>query len=817
MRRLPTGTVTFLFTDIEGSTKLLGELGGEGYADALAEHRRALRDAVAAHAGVEVDTQGDAFFIAFARASDAVSAARVAQDALAAGPVKARMGIHTGEPVVTDEGYVGMDVHRAARVMAAGHGGQVLISSAARDLLDERFTLRDLGPHRLKDLSAPQHLFQLGEGEFPPLKTLHQTNLPVQPTPLIGRQVELEQASALLRQNRLVTLVGPGGSGKTRLALQLAADAVEDFEDGVFWVPLQAVADPTLVDATIGEVVGANDAVADFLRGRTTLLLLDNLEHVLDAAPGLAELLRKAPGVKVLATSREPLKLGGEQRFTVEPLPDADAVTLFVERARAVDSDFAPSPAVLEICHRLDGLPLALELAAARVSVLSAEDLLLRLDRSLPLLTRGARDAPERQRTLQGTIEWSYELCSTEEQQLFGRLGVFPASFALEAAEAVCDAALDTVQTLIDKSLVRRWGSGRLGMLGTIHEYAREQLVDSGEIVELGRRHAEHYLVVAESANLRAEAEGRENPELARLEKANFRDALDWAATHDVELGLRLAVSLETHWVFADPFEGARRLEALLADADGIDPRLRADALRALAGALYIVGEFDRGAELYEESFALYRELGDEWGEGHMLHRLATDAYRLGDLERAIALSEEGLEISRRRHDRKDEAIGLGNLGRVAWIQGNVDQAIELLTGATELAGEVGFLWWQAGTLLELGELTVESGRLEEAEQWLRQGIELSHHLDDRLHLVYGLALCARLAAEQGNLERAGRLWGAIEAEERRGAIGQWEDEREEYERVVLAHGGPELERGREAGRQLSLDEAVETALSPGS
>ena len=444
MRQLPTGTVTFLFTDIEGSTRLLGELGGDGYADALAEHRRVLRDAVAAHAGVEVDTQGDAFFIAFARASDAVSAAAAAQDALAAGPVKARMGIHTGEPVVTDEGYVGMDVHRAARVMAAGHGGQVLISSAARDLLDERFTLRDLGPHRLKDLSAPQHLFQLGEGEFPPLKTLHQTNLPVQPTPLIGRQVELEQASALLRENRLVTLVGPGGSGKTRLALQLAADAVEDFEDGVFWVPLQAVADPKLVETTIAQTVGASDGVAEFLRGRKTLLLLDNLEHLLDAAPALGELLRETSGVRLLATSREPLKLGGEQRFPVEPLPDTDAVTLFVERARAVDPDFAPSPAVLEICHRLDGLPLALELAAARVSVLSPEDLLSRLDRSLPLLTRGARDAPERQRTLRGTIEWSYELCSAEEQQLFGRLGIFPGSFALEAAEAVCDAALDT-------------------------------------------------------------------------------------------------------------------------------------------------------------------------------------------------------------------------------------------------------------------------------------------------------------------------------------------------------------------------------------
>ena len=293
MTELPTGTVTFLFTDIEGSTKLLDELG-DAYADALLEHRRAIREALAAHAGAEVDTQGDAFLIAFARASDAVAAASAAQDALALSPVRVRMGIHTGEPLRLQDGYVGIDVHRGARVMAAGHGGQVLISQTAYDLLDDRYEVVDLGEHRLKDLSAPQHIFQLGANAFPPLATLHQTNLPVQPSPLVGREAELEEAASLLDRNRVVTLVGPGGSGKTRLALQLAAEKAEDFRHGVFWVALQTVDDPDNVLPAISQAVGANDGPGAFLSGRSTLLLLDNLEQVLDATPALTELLQQA-------------------------------------------------------------------------------------------------------------------------------------------------------------------------------------------------------------------------------------------------------------------------------------------------------------------------------------------------------------------------------------------------------------------------------------------------------------------------------------------------------------------------------------------
>ena len=814
MQELPTGTVTFLFTDIEGSTRLLDELG-DAYLEVLSEHHRVLRQAIAANRGVEVDTQGDAFFVAFERASDAVAAAAHAQQRLADGPVRVRMGIHTGEPLLGGEGYAGMDVHRAARVMAAGHGGQVLLSSLTRDLLDDRFELRDLGEHRLKDLSAPQRLFQVGAEDFPPLKTLHQTNLPVQPTPLVGRERELEEAGGLLLENRIVTLLGPGGSGKTRLALQLAAEAVEDFEHGVFWVPLQAVLDPERVVPAIAQTVGAQNGLADFLRGRRTLLLLDNLEQLLESAPTLAELLRDTADVKILATSREPLRLAGEQRFPVDPLPETDAVTLFVERARAIDPGFDPSPAVAKICRRLDGLPLALELAAARTALLSAEELLGRLESALPILTGGARDAPERQRTLRATIEWSYDLLDEEEQRLFRRLSVFAGSFDLDAATAVADAGLDTFQSLVDKSLVRRWGSGRYGMLDTIQEYAREQLVDSGEEPAIARRQVEHYIVVADAANLSVEGTGEERPEVGRLEQPNFRAGLAWAVGNgELDLGLKLAAALENFWVYTDPFEGIRWFEALMPAIADVDPALRAKALRVYGGTVYIVGEFERGAELYELSMAVFRELGDERGVAHMLHRLAVEATRRGASDEARRLAEESLETSRRLGDRKGEALALTNLGIIAQKEGDLDRAIDLYRRSAEAAHEVGFLWWEGGALLNVGDAAIEAGRLEEAEESLRAGVMITKRVGDRQHLVYGLALLARVAFDRDQLERAGLLWGAIEAEEERGRIGQWEADRDEIGDVLLSRPDPDFERGREEGRRLALDEAVERALT---
>ncbi|HET7026447.1 MAG TPA: adenylate/guanylate cyclase domain-containing protein, partial [Candidatus Limnocylindrales bacterium] len=493
MAILPSGTVTFLFTDIEGSTKLLREIGA-AYAAELAAHRRVVRDAVAGRGGVEVDTQGDAFFVAFGRASDAIAAARAVQEALD-GRLKVRMGIHTGEPSMTDEGYVGMDVHRAARIAAAGHGGQVLVSQSTRDLVPGE-ALRDLGSHRLKDLAAPERIYQLGDATFPPLRTLDRSNLPLAPSPLVGRQREVGELLALFREGRrLVTLTGAGGSGKSRLALQVAAEITDDV-DAVFFVPLAPVHDPALVPSAIAEAAGVR--TVDDLRELEAFLVLDNFEHLLDAAPALGELLAQARGLRLLVTSRTRLRLTAEEEFPLDPLPVDDAVSLFVQRARTVRREVVADAAVLEICRHLDGLPLALELAASRVKVLEPSMLLERLGRRLPLLTGGARDAPERQRTLRATIDWSYGLLNPNVQQLLRRLSVFAGSFSLEAAEQVAEAELDGVEALADWSLLTSSDDGRFLMLETIREYASERLEESDEREAVRSRHLDVFLALAE-------------------------------------------------------------------------------------------------------------------------------------------------------------------------------------------------------------------------------------------------------------------------------------------------------------------------------
>src|SRR5947208_4096365 len=423
MAELPTGTVTFLFTDIEGSTRLLQELG-DAYADALAEHRRVLREAFDRHGGVEVDTQGDAFFVAFGRATDALAAAGEGQEALSTGPIRVRIGIHTGEPLATDEGDVGIDVHRAARIAAVGHGRQILVSRSTRELAGVE-GLRDLGDHRLKDLTAPERIYQLGEGAFPPLKSLNVTNLPVMANPLVGRDQELLEVQTLFREGstRLVTVMGAGGSGKTRLGLQVAAELADEFPGGVFFVPLAGLQEPELVVLTIMGTLGLREASE--LHDRKTLLVVDNFEHLLDAAGAISNLLAAAPETCVLVTSRMPLRLDGEHEYPLDPLPDDDASELLAQRARAVRPDFELDTAAVEICRRLACLPLALELAAPRLRSLSATALLQRLDERLPLLTSGRRASPERQRTLRATIEWSYDLLEPELRSPFARLAVF--------------------------------------------------------------------------------------------------------------------------------------------------------------------------------------------------------------------------------------------------------------------------------------------------------------------------------------------------------------------------------------------------------
>jgi len=814
MRELPTGTVTFLFTDIEGSTRLLHELG-DAYAGALAEHRRLLRDAFAAHGGVEVDTQGDAFFVAFARASDALAAASRAQQALD-GPVKVRMGLHTGEPLVTAEGYVGIDVHRAARIAAAGHGGQVLVSQTTHDLVGDG--LRDLGEHRLKDLSAPERIFQLGDGDYPPLKTLYQTNLPVPATPFLGREDELAAVGGLLADAdlRLLTLTGAGGSGKTRLALQAAGAAADGYPGGVWWVPLAPVSDPEAVFESAVGALGVSGSLEDAIGDRTLLLLLDNFEHLIEAAPRLSPLLATCPNLDVVVTSRERLQLQGEHVYPVPVLARSEAQALFTSRARAVRPDFEETDELDELCARLDDLPLALELAAARVAILSTEQLLSRLGSRLDLL-RGGRDAEVRQQTLRATIEWSYELLDPDEQRLLARLAVFRGGCMLEAAEAICDADLDRLQSLVDKSLVRVREGQRFWMLETIREFALERLHESGEEHELRRRHAEFFLALAESANLSAEATDLgQRPELVLPEQDNLRAALDWGAeAGEIELGLRLAIALEQFWAAAAPYEGARRVQAFLDRTVDLPELVRARAIRVLGGTVYMTGDFDRGAELTRQSLDLFRSLGDEPMVAELLVREAIHLhYRSRDVAGARALIDESRDINRRVGSQSTEAMTLGLLGEIAWGEGRSDDALGLVGRSSEAAAEVGFTWWQMHQVYRCCEWSLELGRIDEAEAYAREGLRLSAAIHDRQLTIYLLALLAATAAKRGQSERAGILWGALEREEARGPVGQWEAERDDYRSRVEPDDPARFERGRARGSLISLDEALEYAAS---
>ena len=584
----PTGTITLLFSDIEGSTRLLHALGPGRYAGVLERHRVLLRDAFGRHGGYEVDCEGDAFFVAFAAAADAVAAASEGQLALAAEAwpegveLRVRIGLHTGEPLVAAPKYVGVDVHRAARIIAAGHGGQVLLSQSTRDLLGPDLAVRDLGEQRLKDLLQPVRLYQLQldglASEFPPLRTLNATNLPVASWPLVGRREELAELGELLRDGaRLVTLTGPGGSGKTRLALQVAAESVDDFPDGVFFVGLAPLRSAELVPSGIADALGIAptseplELLHEHLTERQLLLVLDNAEHL----PGLAAILARfseTRGLRLLVTSRAPLHLSWEREYRVDPLPELDAIEFFVERARAVRRDFAADTALPELCRRLDRLPLALELAAARVKLLSPQAILDRLDTVLPFLSVGPHDLPERQRTLRATIEWSHDLLDEEERAAFRRLSVFRGTCALGAAEAIAGTDLELLAALVDHSLLKPVGNDRLLMLETLREYAAEVLRESGEEEEVVRRHAVYFTEIAESALAEPFVPDAASL-LARLEADldNFRAALAFARdSGDGELFLRLAAAVgRCFWTErGDLREGRDWLEQALAASE---------------------------------------------------------------------------------------------------------------------------------------------------------------------------------------------------------------------------------------------------------
>ena len=818
MRELPSGTVTFLFTDIEGSTRLLRD-AGDRYADLLTDHRRVLREAFGRHGGVEIDTQGDAFFVAFAKASAALMAAREMQASLGEGPIRVRMGLHTGEPIVTEEGYAGMDVHRAARIAAAGHGGQILVSQTTRELAGVD-GMRDLGEHRLKDLLAPERIYQLGDEEFPPLKTLYRSNLPVVATAFVGRERELDEAEALLGTSRLLTLTGPGGSGKTRLAMQLAAMAGEEFPDGVFWVPLQALRDPSIVEHTIAAAIGADDQLIEFVGSKQVLLLLDNFEQVVEAAPTVAALLGGTSAAKALVTSREPLHVAGEQIYAVEPLRSDEATKLFEERASAVLPEFRSAPEVEAICERLDRLPLAIELAAARVVLLDPVGLLARLEERLPLLASRSRDAPAKQKTLRATIDWSYDLLDPEEQRLLRQLSVFRGSFSLEAALDICESHFDLVESLVVKSLLRRrFETQRLLMLDTIREYARGRLDATEERDSLRRRHADYFLHVAEAANLNSGDlhPGGQRMDVAFQEQDNIRGAIAWCVrVSEVGLGLELANAFEQFWVANDPAEGVRWYERLLHSADGVDPLTRAHALRSYGSSLHIGGDPAAAERVWTDSLAAFEQLNDQHGCAVLEHRLAISAIIRGDTAVARRLVGSSHELHSRGDDlwRRDwgHAQTTGTLGALARDAGDDAEALEAFRRSAELAEQVGSRWWQAGMLAELAALLLRQRDIAAAETYAGQALALHDSLGDRAGRVFGVGIHAAIAAERRDAERAGRLWGAIEDQRALAPLGGWERHRDDCQAYIEQIAGLCFDAGRAAGRRLELADAVREA-----
>jgi predicted ATPase len=811
MPDLPGGTVTLLFTDVEGSTRLLGE-HGEAYADLLAEHRRLLRDAFGAHGGVEVDTQGDAFFVAFARASDAAAAALDGQRALEATPVRVRMGLHTGEPRVTEEGYVGMDVHRGARVAAAGHGGQVLVSEQTARLLDAG-GLRDLGLHRLKDVGETR-IYQLGGGEFPPLKTLYQTNVPTPPNPLVGRKKELVDVVRLLAVDRarVVTVTGAGGTGKTRFAIAAASDAVDAFADGTWFVDLSAVRDPELVVPAIAAALDARSDLAAFIGDRRLLVVLDNLEQVVDAAPALAALVAACPRLQLLGTSREPLRIEAEREYPLRPLPESPAVELFRQRAQV--NGEVPYELAAAICDRVDRLPLAIELAAARVRALEPAVLLERLEHRLPLLSSRARDLPERQRTLHGTIAWSWELLVADEQQVFRRLSVFAGGATLDAVERVCDADVDLLESLVDKSLLRRDGD-RYVMLETIREFAVERLDESDEADAIRLRHAEYYAELAATFGMSVDTlmlGTKQRHDLAAQEAPNLRAAIAWALdTGRFELAALLATRFENFWVTHDRDEGVRWIAAVLDHEDALPLDVLAPLVRALGSTTGIAGDLPASLAAYERSLELFRALDDELGVAVLLHRIGTIRLFAGDPS-VRSLAEESLALHRKVGSVSGESQALSLIAFAERRDGSLDEAFALIERSIALAQESGFRWWEANMLGELAEMALERGDVDAAAAATRREVALRRAMGDRVNAVYSLVGFALVARRQGRDADAGLAWGAVEAEENRRPL-TWERPREHYAGPVLAAPTPEFESARSRGRALSVEEAMDALV----
>jgi len=810
-RDLPSGTVTFLFTDVEGSTKLLHELGADAYADALAEHRRILRAAFAAHGGVEVDTQGDAFFYAFPGAGPALEAAREGQRVLSSTRVRVRIGIHTGTPHTTEEGYVGTDVHKGARIAAAAHGGQVLISKETRDVVDVEAT--DLGEHRVKDFQEPIWIFQLGSERFPPLKTISNTNLPRPASSFVGRERELADVLARVRDGvRLLTLTGPGGTGKTRLAIEAGAELVPDHRNGVFWVGLATLRDPSLVSEGIAQTLGAKDGLADHIGEREMLLLLDNFEQVVDAAPELSPLLSACPNLRLLVTSRELLRIQGEVEYRVPPMAETEAVDLFCTRA-GLNADGS----IAELCRRLEGLPLAVELAAARARVLSPVQILERLSKRLDLL-RGGRDADPRQVTLRATIEWSYDLLTDDEKQLFARLAVFRGGCTLEAAEEVAGADLDLLQSLVDKSLLRHLEE-RFWMLETIREYADEQLRQGGGEAEIRDRHLDCFVRLLERASDERIASASSWFPIVDAEHDNIRAALDWAAMTRPEAEAQLAGAVTDYWLvrgFAS--EAQARVSGALARYLRPD-RIRARALAALGNVIGSVGS-DRDALPYlEEALHLWREMGDALEEADTLESIGYTHIGLGDLQPARLAFERSLALRQEAGAPELEvAESLRGLCQLFVAAGDTQRAEPLARDLIEVGRRHGAWRVEHSGMHYLADCPLIGGDYAEAERRYVRALAHARHWEMAVMCTEELLGVAMSTAVQGDHVRGVRLAAAAYAQKEalgmQGTSAFWVELQDRFIGAARARLTPEqVEDAERAGRAVPFDAVLDEVL----
>jgi predicted ATPase/class 3 adenylate cyclase len=894
-----TGTQTFLFSDIEGSTRLLDSLGSAAYTAVLERQASILRAAFERHGGREENTEGDSFFVVFDNAVEAVLAAVESQRALAAEPwpdgieVNVRMGLHAGEASGSAAGLVGLDINRAARIAAAAHGGQVVVSDAVRSLVSSDLTggisLRGLGSHRLKDLREPQPLCQVvADGlrlDFPPLRSLdaRPNNLPTQLTSFVGRERELAEAGALLEQNRLVTLTGPGGTGKTRLSLQVAAAAAERYPDGVFFVPLETVREPALIASRIASTIGLAESGArtadvllrEWLEGKQVLLVLDNFEQVVAGGYVVAELQRDAPGLSALVTSRAPLRVSGEQEYPVPGLPtppdlsqlstlelaslpasdrsvDAaslsayESVRLFIARAMSVRPDFRVTndnaPAVAAIVARLHGMPLAIELAAARVKLFSPEALRTRLEDTLGLLSAGARDLPERQQTLRGAIAWSYDLLDEGHRRLLDRLSVFEGGIDLAAAEAVCgptvEIGLDVVDglvALVDQSLIRSVdteGDPRFQMLDTIRAYAAERLDARGERDEILDRHGRWFLELAERlAPQLAGADQRRHLDQLEREHDNIRAVLDRAsAAGDASTAIRLAFAMWRVWQKRGHLnEARRRLEAMATQPwSREDPQLRARLLEALGGVYWWQADIVSMKVAYEEAAGIWRELGDKAELANALYNYSfaftvaatpTDPTENTDPEGlGLRALEEALALFRELGDRRGEANVLWGLGNRRYFSGADDPGISDFRAALEGFRAVGDTTMEAWAMHMLGGALLRTGKRDESRPIFGEALRHFVGAGDAAGIAMVIDdLSSQALADEDPL-RAAKLWGAARSLTAAtgatlvGFIDGW-IEQQVRPNVRVALDPAVLERGAREGSAMAMEEAVAFAL----